>query len=508
MPLISALSRNLCSDSLFNHVISLSRERIHGRLQSKHWKVPTHLRNVTREPLHQELRKIASRLERQRRKLTVDSQRLIKSLYDVCDLYQSINKCKERTDGERELLKNVVRHSHALATSNGRCTIEETVSNHGLDSREICSTKVVRQLNKIGRYWGLCIDMAEASRKYAKVFENLNVKALHPYQAVRTPISFVKGKIVRCHVHAEMQLLTFYELHPNMAATKPRVLGVSKSACYLCNMFILKHAHFFITKTHGRLYDQWNVPDLAELGLLQRNEFRQVLKSMNKELQTNFTNRRMARRRDFPLGSYVNLPNGLPQSAVHSSAATLDPVEPQSRIGGLGSGVMLPRAQSVAPIPQPTPLLRPTTSPALPTVLPTNMDSPLPRSQISRTLTPINQPSGTPIAITGCLSPALSSTSIESWELPVESAAIATPPFRVSLGSLSVAIEVEGSRSGLVTVTSIAKSVTEAPHNLIDVESMVPNELLNVAMADGDDLLIVNLNYDPFCSMQITFQWP
>lgn len=470
--------------------------------------MPTHLRNVTREPLHQELRKIAARLERQRGPLAADSERLIKGLYGVCDLYQSINDCKEHTIEELELLKNAVRHSHALATSNGRCTIEETVSNHHLDSREICSTKVIRQLNKIGRYWGLCIDMAEASRKYGEIFENLDVKTIHPYQAVRSPISFVKGKKARCHVHAEIQLLIFYELNRNIATTEPRVLGASKSACYLCNMFILKHAHFFITKTHGRLYDQWNVPDLAELGLLQRNEFRQVLKSMNKDIRTNAIKKRRHQRHAFPLGSYVNLPNDLPQSAVHSSAATLDVVELQSRIEHLGSKAGPPRARSINPTPKSTPPLRLIPTPIPFTTLPANTETSLPRSPTSRKSVINDQPRESSEASSGSVSPVLSSTSVELWEIPTKKAVSATSPFRVSAGSLSLEIEFDGPSQGLVTVTSIAKSTAEALQNLIDVRSMDENELLDVTRADGDDPLIVNLNCGWPNSIQITFQWP
>ena len=401
MPLISALSRKLCSESLFNHVLNLSRERIHGRLQSIHRKVPNHLRQVPREPLHQEIGKIAAQLERQQQQSTAQSKGLIKRLRDVCDLYRRVDSCKEHTEEELLLLSDAVQQSHALATSNGECTIGETLSRHGFDSQDMGSNKVVRQLDKIGRYWGLCIDMAEASRRYGDIFQKLELKILQPYQAIRSSISFVAGKIAKCHVHAEIQLLTFYELNPNLAIAKPRVLGVSKSACYLCNMFILKQGYYFITKTHGRLYDLWYVPDLVELAQPQRDKFRQVLNSMNEELRTNLIKERRHTRRNLPLGSYVNLPKGLPQSAVHSSAATLDPVELQSIRAGVESTTELPRAL-VTPVPQPPMSLGPSMHAVPQTTPPIHIDSVLPEAPTPPTLGVEDRSSEITVGTTEC----------------------------------------------------------------------------------------------------------
>ena len=504
--MISALSRNLCSESLFNHVISLSRERIHGRLQSVHWEVPTHLRGATREPLHQELRKIAARLEHQRQQLPADSKKLIQSLYEVCDLYQRIDRCKRHINEELQLLKNAIRHSHALATSNGKCTMEETVSNHSLDSRDICNNKNIRQLNKIGRYWGLCIDMAEASRKYGEIFTSLELKTLPSYQAIRSPISFVKGRSAKCHVHAEMQLLTFYDLNLNLVTARPRVLGVSKSACYLCNMFILKHGQLFITKTHGRLYDQWNVPDLAEFGQAQRNAFRQVLSSMNRDLQINLTRERRSVHRDFPLGSYVNLPKVMPQSAVHSSAATLEPVEPQGIIVHLESEVRPYQAQSIPSTPQPTSQARSSATPSPLTTLPKNIKSSPPRAAMSPMSGPTDQPSETTFAITEGASTALSSTSIRSWKIPIRRALTSKSSFWISDGRLSAHIEFDGPGQGQVKVSGVTKTTMGLSKNQIDLSRMVPNETMHLRRADADDSLVLSLDHGE-CVMEITFNW-
>jgi hypothetical protein len=63
-------------------------------------------------------------------------------------------------------------------------------------------------------------------------------------------------------VLAEIKLLFYYELHRTI--NRPRVLSSSKSACYLCNLFINIHGDFFTPRTHGRLYDRWILPDWPE----------------------------------------------------------------------------------------------------------------------------------------------------------------------------------------------------------------------------------------------------
>ncbi len=60
-------------------------------------------------------------------------------------------------------------------------------------------------------------------------------------------------------IHAEIQLLCFYEHSPDIP--HPRIICSSKSACYLCDLFIKTHGKFQTPRTHGRLYDKWILPE-------------------------------------------------------------------------------------------------------------------------------------------------------------------------------------------------------------------------------------------------------
>ncbi|MCJ1262668.1 hypothetical protein MMC22_002538 [Lobaria immixta] len=313
-----------CAEDVFEHVVNLSQERIHGRLQSRRWIRPKHLSKAQAKPLHQELRKVSRELFERPPFTRMDFSLLMDKLNDLCDSYECMDIEWENKEQGVRMLKEIVRKSHDFCTSNGTCTLEETIRSLGLNPSLICADKRIQQVNKIGRYWGLCVQMAKTSKEYGKMFKDVNLRILQPYQSLKSSISFPAGKRVRCFVHAEIQLITFYGLHANAATRRPRILGVSKSACYLCSLFVLIQGHYFITKTHGHLYDHWNVPDLASYEPTQLADYRRVLSEMNQKVKNDLTKeKRGVHSRNHPLTSSVNLPKGQTFSPLHSEVGTL-----------------------------------------------------------------------------------------------------------------------------------------------------------------------------------------
>jgi hypothetical protein len=75
-------------------------------------------------------------------------------------------------------------------------------------------------------------------------------------------------------IHAEIQLLFYYELHPD--SPRPRVICSSKSACYLCNIFFHIHGRFQVPRTHGRVYDKWILPDWLKVPTERRRYFSNI----------------------------------------------------------------------------------------------------------------------------------------------------------------------------------------------------------------------------------------
>ena len=81
-------------------------------------------------------------------------------------------------------------------------------------------------IGKLGRYYSAACELvcAARDRKYS-LFQSIQVEPLH----VPMPASVHDAK-----VHTEIQLLFFYELHPDRP--RPRIICSSKRACYLCNL--------------------------------------------------------------------------------------------------------------------------------------------------------------------------------------------------------------------------------------------------------------------------------
>lgn len=84
-------------------------------------------------------------------------------------------------------------------------------------------------------------------------------------------------------VHAEVQILLFYELNPTLQ--RPRIICSSKSACYLCNLFVRIHGQFQTPRTHGRLYDKWTLPCWSPKQSYMAETITPVLEKFNKALE-------------------------------------------------------------------------------------------------------------------------------------------------------------------------------------------------------------------------------
>lgn len=123
-------------------------------------------------------------------------------------------------------------------------------------------------LGKISSYYSAASFLVGAARNKKRcVFHTVIIETFQ----IDVPPSLQTGYI---KIHAEIQLLFFYELNPHLP--RPRIICSSKSACYLCNLFFGIHGIFHIRRSHGRLYDKWILPDWlpipeprrAELGVL------------------------------------------------------------------------------------------------------------------------------------------------------------------------------------------------------------------------------------------------
>lgn len=85
-------------------------------------------------------------------------------------------------------------------------------------------------------------------------------------------------------VHAEMQLLGFYDQNPGREPTF-RFLGVSKKTCFLCQQFLIRHPRLFsVSSSHQKLYPRWRPPPSAEANIYRR--YRNTTKEVSQAMET------------------------------------------------------------------------------------------------------------------------------------------------------------------------------------------------------------------------------
>ncbi|KAL5379233.1 hypothetical protein PMIN02_010994 [Paraphaeosphaeria minitans] len=197
-----------------------------------------------------------------------------------------------------------------------------------MDSREI------REINKIANYWRVCHSLAHLSRSYRTLFSKITLKEIEPFAP-----SVRLGSHKRRYVHAEIQLLAYYERRGPW--NWPRVLGASKEACFLCNSFINAHGFFFVSKAHRQIYSQWTIPDLADYSAESLNRLQRTLTTVYQDVASALKQARCDRKfRAFPLQSSINLLHpryptpsvttihSLPSEATDIPSGTVSPSSP------------------------------------------------------------------------------------------------------------------------------------------------------------------------------------
>ena len=112
-------------------------------------------------------------------------------------------------------------------------------------------------IGKLAGYYSAIFELICASRdRTCRVFQNIWVE---PFQ-IQMPASLQESP---WKVHAEIQLLFFYELHPRYQ--RPKFICSRKNACYLCNLLFFLHGGFHVPRTHRRLYDKWTLKNWLDV---------------------------------------------------------------------------------------------------------------------------------------------------------------------------------------------------------------------------------------------------
>lgn len=125
----------------------------------------------------------------------------------------------------------------------------------GLNADLFAKAPISSDIISLGDCLDRCQPLPKASK--ARLFQQLDITASKADAGFTVA---AKKVILESRIHAEIQLLTHYEL--KRVRLPPRIICSNKDACYLCNETTKLHGQFKIPKSHGRLYTAWNLPAL------------------------------------------------------------------------------------------------------------------------------------------------------------------------------------------------------------------------------------------------------
>lgn len=240
---------------VFEEVLELSQQRILDRIRPPWLPQPRYI-TKKRQFLRDKIRTLLQKF----RQYQHDPH-----MYDLIvkaeELVESLNVLEQPATGSNltELIRNVVLKAAALVGIGNFSSLEKPLEFIGVDSM-VSRDSAIRQIDKIARYLSVCSDFLRIARqpKSRDLFQNINILRLKSLPGCTPP-----GARKQCFVHAEIQQAFYYEGNPH--DPPPRAIGSSQSACYLCDLFIQKQRKYQISHCHGRLYDQWTLPDLFEV---------------------------------------------------------------------------------------------------------------------------------------------------------------------------------------------------------------------------------------------------
>ena len=284
-------------ESLFDLIVKLHFRRLLARLRSNKWEKPKYLSKQHKKPLWQDFKNLTHRVQFLYTKKEASLRRSVEAhLEGLAPHYETFEASEPESQVELQSLKDLIKASYECCKSKGVAEFAkrlEASPNTTPTAKVASAIKCLRQIEKIAAYWRIAMSLVDTAREFPSLFQTRPQLAfLTPYKSVPTAIGY-EAWATTCHVHAEVQLAVHYDIvfqssqttNPASDFRRPRVVGTSKWLCYLCYLFLRCHASFVPANTHGRLYDQWAVPDLAEFDTQVCARYRSILRAMDEEVQ-------------------------------------------------------------------------------------------------------------------------------------------------------------------------------------------------------------------------------
>ncbi|KAL2869750.1 nucleic acid/nucleotide deaminase domain-containing protein [Aspergillus lucknowensis] len=309
-----------CTELIFRLITQQHTQKLLGRLRSRKWTKPNHLARTHKKPLWQDFENL---LHRSQHIYAKKSERNIRqvietSIQEIREVYQSFETSADET---AQALQELVKATFTWCKSPLIGDYASRLENAGLTRQIAAALKTLRQLEKIGAYWRIAKGLVAVAARRPDIFRHIELRYVTPYASIPTGVTY-ESWAQTCHVHAEIQLVvelakgasreTVADADPaagtvSVLEMRPRTIGTSKYLCYLCYLFLRYHGGFQILSTHGRLYDQWTVPDLVEYDIATRDRFAVVIQRINEHVVDQIEETKCVIWRAEPMTSRQNL---------------------------------------------------------------------------------------------------------------------------------------------------------------------------------------------------------
>ena len=247
---------------MFDIVVALNAEKLRGRLQSKKHTRPAYWKQYIRaanEPW------LTNRLS----KYLAGSNVAPEVLENTRSIREHLLEFEEAPKyRDLDALKSVVRA--VFEFDSGPRNLSSQMQSLRAP-KTFTEGQEIHEISQIPKYLGVCRMLSKCCRLHPSSFANVMIEVVQTYRSGR---SIVRPSL-QLHVHAEVQLVVHFELHQQ--GRRPRIIGSSKDACYLCHSFVKAHGLYYLSRTHGVFYTRWTVPDLQQYKPASRDRLKDVM---------------------------------------------------------------------------------------------------------------------------------------------------------------------------------------------------------------------------------------
>jgi hypothetical protein len=90
----------------------------------------------------------------------------------------------------------------------------------------------------------------------------------------------------KTRVHAEVQILHYFDQHDEEFAESDKYVACSKPACFCCHLYFRHHPGGFVEpRSHYKIYLNWQPPGIESAGTGKKNQLRDILNLMIKDIR-------------------------------------------------------------------------------------------------------------------------------------------------------------------------------------------------------------------------------